>query len=359
MAFWLAGEVYSWRDIPEEDVETTAEFLLTRQMHLQEQCQGGSTELDNDFGASASSPKSTGAAAAQEWLESTQKRDKDGNPSTKELSRSAFLNWYQKTVEYQILFTILIQNLFLGPSTLVEAKKGDAVGTEGAGTHVPGKRIKLEPEVENRLLQKNYIAPKIKGGLDVAPHYSRLLSVGDFFQLRYALPPPAYSMNSSFGSTKKQGNSSGTSAGGGGGMDQGILGSESSRACPPLRLLFSSKTSGASFSTLLQKIMYQGPTLVVMKDEDGYIFGAYADQDWEQGPKFFGTDRSFLFSIRPKLRIYRPSRVNNNFQYLDSGTKTLPNGNVVQIEKDSSTPTIFFLLHGCSWYLTILVFFGR
>ncbi|KAF8927430.1 hypothetical protein BGZ52_004466 [Haplosporangium bisporale] len=93
-----------------------------------------------------------------------------------------------------------------------------------------------------------------------------------------------------------------------------------------MKLLFSSKTSGASFSTLLQKVSYQGPTLVIMKDEDGYIFGAYADQDWEQGPKFYGTDRSFLFTIRPTFRIYRPTRVNNNFQYLDSGTKTLPNG---------------------------------
>ncbi|KAK3814156.1 MAG: TLD-domain-containing protein [Benniella sp.] len=72
--------------------------------------------------------------------------------------------------------------------------------------------------------------------------------------------------------------------------------------------------------------MFQGPTLVIMKDEDGYIFGAYADQDLEQRPKFYGTDRSFLFTIRPKFRIYRPSGVNNNFQYLDFGTKTLPNG---------------------------------
>ncbi|KAI7828555.1 TLD-domain-containing protein [Gamsiella multidivaricata] len=72
--------------------------------------------------------------------------------------------------------------------------------------------------------------------------------------------------------------------------------------------------------------MYQGPTLVLMKDEDGYIFGAYADQDWEQSPKFYGSDRSFLFTIRPQFRIYQPSRVNSNFQYLDYGTKTLPNG---------------------------------
>ncbi|ORZ23742.1 TLD-domain-containing protein [Lobosporangium transversale] len=63
-----------------------------------------------------------------------------------------------------------------------------------------------------------------------------------------------------------------------------------------------------------------------MKDEDGYIFGGYADQDWEQRPKFYGNDRNFLFTIRPKFRIYRPSSVNNHFQYMDYGTKTLPNG---------------------------------
>ncbi|KAK3844685.1 MAG: TLD-domain-containing protein [Linnemannia gamsii] len=126
-------------------------------------------------------------------------------------------------------------------------------------------------------------------------------------------------MAASTGSAKK-----GTSGGGGGGLEQDL---SETRPTPPLRLLFSSKTSGASFSTLLQKITYQGPTLVVMKDEDGYIFGAYADQDWEQGPKFYGTDRSFLFTIRPTFRIYQPSQgINNNFQYLDSGTKTLPNG---------------------------------
>ncbi|KAG0044114.1 hypothetical protein BGZ83_010654 [Gryganskiella cystojenkinii] len=347
MAFWLAGEVKSWREIPEEDVETTVEFLLTRQMQGGPGGQGGvggagdMVDLEDEFDSGASL-SSKSAIAAQEWLETAQKRDANGKASAKELSRSAFLNWYQKTVEYQILFTILIQNLFLGPSTLTDQKtttttrKKEDVQEDG-GTPISshtrstaGKRVKMEPEVENRLLQKNYIAPRIKGGLEIAPHYSRLLTVADFFQLRYALPSPSYSMNSSFGSNKKQstgaGAGSGTlSAGGGGSIDQ-TMNESSVRATPPLRLLFSSKTSGASFSTLLQKITYQGPTLVVMKDEDGYIFGAYADQDWDQGPKFFGTDRSFLFSIRPKFRIYRPSRVNNNFQYLDSGTKTLPNG---------------------------------
>lgn len=177
----------------------------------------------------------------------------------------------------------------------------------------------MPAELENKLCQKNYIAPRIRGGIEAAPHYSRLLTVADFFQLRYALPTPTYSMTASTGTAKK-----GSSGGGGGGLEQNL---SETRPTPPLKMLFSSKTSGASFSTLLQKISYQGPTLVVMKDEDGYIFGAYADQDWEQGPKFYGTDRSFLFTIRPTFRIYRPNEgINSNFQYLDSGTKTLPNG---------------------------------
>ncbi|KAG0291295.1 hypothetical protein BGZ98_003070 [Dissophora globulifera] len=314
MAFWLAGDVGSWRDIPEEDADTTTEFLLTR--HLDR-------NTTDDFEEELSRSDGTAAAdsgpdkASQDWLEAAQKRDSQGRPSTKELSRVAFLNWYQRTVEYQIMFKILIHNLFLGPSTLA--------GAETSPSTQQRKRIKLKVEQENKLCQMNFIAPRFKGGIDVAPHFSRLLTVADFFQLRYALPTPSYNnASASYGSSKKQGSgTAGGSGSGNGGLEQSA---SEARPTPPLRLLFSSKTSGASFSTLLQKITFQGPTLIVMKDEDGYIFGAYADQDWEQGPKFYGTDRTFLFTIRPKFRIYQPSRINSNFQYLDYGTKTLPNG---------------------------------
>ncbi|KAF9149159.1 hypothetical protein BG015_009061 [Linnemannia schmuckeri] len=312
MVFWLAGEIESWKDIPEEDVEGTTGFLLTR--HLKKG--SGKSEFESDDEGDNPADADGLDKAGQDWLETATKRDGQGQPSGKEMSRSAFLNWYQQTVEYQIMFTILIQNLFLGQSTLTRVENN---GSSAGAT--PRKRTKMPVELENKLCQKNYIAPRIRGGIDAAPHYSRLLTVADFFQLRYALPTPIYNMTASTGSAKK-GSSGG--GGGGGGLDQNL---SETRPTPPLKLLFSSKTSGASFSTLLQKITYQGPTLVVMKDEDGYIFGAYADQDWEQGPKFYGTDRSFLFTIRPTFRIYRPSQgINSNFQYLDSGTKTLPNG---------------------------------
>ncbi|KAG0040164.1 hypothetical protein BGZ82_004823 [Podila clonocystis] len=305
MVFWLAGEIESWKEISAEDVQATTEFLLTR--HI-------SATHENNFD-DFEEPTKTGTSgdkAAKEWLEAARRNEGESN---KEVSRTAFLNWYQKTVEYQIIFTIMIHNLFLGSSTTNSQPSTPSQG------ELRRKRIKLSTEQENKLVQKNYIAPRIRG-IAPAPSFSRLLSVADFFQLQYALPTPSY-LISSFG-TKKQASATSAKGGGGGkgGMEQGL----EAQPTPPLKLLFSSKTSGASFSTLLQKVTYQGPTLVIMKDEDGYIFGAYADQDWEQGPKFYGTDRSFLFTIRPTFRIYRPTRVNSNFQYLDSGTKTLPNG---------------------------------
>ncbi|KAF9941941.1 hypothetical protein BGZ67_003512 [Mortierella alpina] len=343
MVFWLAGEVGSWKEIPEKDVEATAEFLLTRHLEaghdydddLEEEEEEQDKDEDEDAKTQARKSRETGTGlkskAARDWLEAAQKRDGQGQQSSKELSRSAFLNWYQRTVEYQIMFTILIKNLFLGSSTLPSMTTA-AGGADLSSSDTPTKRIKLPMELENKLCQRNFIAPRIKGGLDVAPRFSRLLSVADFFQLRYALPTPVIgnmsspkptSSSSTHGS--KQG-TAGAGAGAGSSSGDGLNLNDSVRPTPPLRLLFSSRTSGASFSTLLQRITYQGPTLVVMKDEDGYIFGAYADQDWELGPKFYGTDRSFLFTIRPQFRIYRPSKLNSNYQYLDSGTKTLPNG---------------------------------
>lgn len=313
MVFWLAGEIESWKEISAEDVQATTEFLLTRHINA-------SQEDNFDDIVLPANPVTTENKAATEWLEAARRKEGESN---KELSRTAFLNWYQKTVEYQIIFTILVHNLFLGHSTTAQPPS-----TASQGKQPHRKRVKMSAEQENKLVQKNYIAPRIRG-IAPAPNFSRLLSAADFFQLQYALPTPSY-LTSSFGS-KKQGSGTATSAKGGGGKGEIEQGLET-QPTPPLKLLFSSKTSGASFSTLLQKVTYQGPTLVIMKDEDGYVFGAYADQDWEQGPKFYGSDRSFLFTIRPTFRIYRPTRVNTNFQYLDSGTKTLPNG---------KTPPIF------------------
>lgn len=39
-----------------------------------------------------------------------------------------------------------------------------------------------------------------------------------------------------------------------------------------------------------------------------------------------GDGRCFLFSLKPKLALYLASGANDNFQYLNVGVETLPNG---------------------------------
>ncbi|PKC60178.1 TLD-domain-containing protein [Rhizophagus irregularis] len=66
--------------------------------------------------------------------------------------------------------------------------------------------------------------------------------------------------------------------------------------------------------------------MVIVGDKDGNIFGGFAYEDWELKPNWYGNEKNFLFSIRPKLRIFPSTGYNDHYQYLNYGTKTLPNG---------------------------------
>lgn len=52
--------------------------------------------------------------------------------------------------------------------------------------------------------------------------------------------------------------------------------------------LFSSSHDGESFSTLVGRIVGKGPTLLVVRDTGGHVFGGYAAQSWSIGPSFYG-----------------------------------------------------------------------
>lgn len=36
------------------------------------------------------------------------------------------------------------------------------------------------------------------------------------------------------------------------------------------------------------RILEQGPTVLIVEDEDGHIFGGFATDSWVVGPRFFG-----------------------------------------------------------------------
>lgn len=63
------------------------------------------------------------------------------------------------------------------------------------------------------------------------------------------------------------------------------------------RCLFSTTLHGESFSKLLGSITDKGPTLLIVKEHKGRVFGAFASHSWSLGPKFFGKHARTISSL--------------------------------------------------------------
>ena len=59
------------------------------------------------------------------------------------------------------------------------------------------------------------------------------------------------------------------------------------------RLLFSSRTHGESFQAFVHQIVNQGPTVLVVKDTEGYLFGGFAAESWSVKSHFQGRLQVF------------------------------------------------------------------
>ncbi|KAJ0028708.1 hypothetical protein Pint_36121 [Pistacia integerrima] len=95
------------------------------------------------------------------------------------------------------------------------------------------------------------------------------------------------------------------------------------------KLLYHSALNGLSFNTFLGSISNdEGPTLLIIKDKEGYIYGGYASQPWEKHGDFYGDMKSFLFQLYPKAAIFRPTGANNNLQWcaVNFSSESIPNG---------------------------------
>lgn len=92
------------------------------------------------------------------------------------------------------------------------------------------------------------------------------------------------------------------------------------------RPLFNTQIHGESFSKLVGAIPNQGPTMIVVWDKSGNIFGGFAASSWKVGPKFYGKQENFLFHLSPKMNVYETTPFNTNYQYFNLKQKTLPNG---------------------------------
>lgn len=92
------------------------------------------------------------------------------------------------------------------------------------------------------------------------------------------------------------------------------------------QVVYSTEKQGKNWTFFLDHLLLSEKSLVVVKDMDDYVFGVYVDQGLQINPKFHGSNGNFLFSLEPKIEIYHSTGLNNNYQYLNTGQKFLPNG---------------------------------
>ncbi|KAM6937358.1 MTOR-associated protein MEAK7 [Xenentodon cancila] len=94
----------------------------------------------------------------------------------------------------------------------------------------------------------------------------------------------------------------------------------------PWRLVFSTLLHGESFTRMVAALTKRGPTLLLIKDTKGHVFGGFASHAWEVKPQFQGDSRCFLFTVFPSLRVYTATGYNQHFMYLNQNQQTMPNG---------------------------------
>lgn len=94
----------------------------------------------------------------------------------------------------------------------------------------------------------------------------------------------------------------------------------------PWRLVFSTRLHGESFTRMVAGLMKRGPTLLLIKDTKGHVFGGFASHGWEVKPQFQGDSRCFLFTVFPQLRVFTATGYNQHFMYLNQNQQTMPNG---------------------------------
>jgi hypothetical protein len=82
-------------------------------------------------------------------------------------------------------------------------------------------------------------------------------------------------------------------------------------------LIFCTSTDGVSMQTFYTKTDEINPSLLLVEDSMGGVFGAYVSEAWVKQKGFYGTGETFLFKLRPeeKRGSWKWTEKNNFFMY--------------------------------------------
>lgn len=67
------------------------------------------------------------------------------------------------------------------------------------------------------------------------------------------------------------------------------------------RLVYAPKLHGISLRTFHRRMEEEGPSLVIIQDHSGCVFGGYASTPWTVGERYYGTGECFVFTFAERL----------------------------------------------------------
>jgi hypothetical protein len=70
------------------------------------------------------------------------------------------------------------------------------------------------------------------------------------------------------------------------------------------RLLYSMTRMGVSLKTMYRAVEDARGTIVLLRDQGGKVFGAYASESWKPRAGYYGSGESFVFEFAPAFRRY-------------------------------------------------------
>ncbi|GBB83885.1 hypothetical protein RclHR1_10550005 [Rhizophagus clarus] len=84
------------------------------------------------------------------------------------------------------------------------------------------------------------------------------------------------------------------------------------RLAPSWNLLYSLDQDGTSMTTMYHKVKDKGPLIVVIKDTDEQVFGAFVSESLKQRPSYYGSGECFLWkyakegeTLPPIVKFYK------------------------------------------------------
>eukprot|EP01098_Paradermamoeba_levis_P007030 TRINITY_DN2924_c0_g1_i4.p1 TRINITY_DN2924_c0_g1~~TRINITY_DN2924_c0_g1_i4.p1 ORF type:complete len:265 (-),score=53.09 TRINITY_DN2924_c0_g1_i4:117-911(-) len=101
-------------------------------------------------------------------------------------------------------------------------------------------------------------------------------------------------------------------------------------------LIYSSRRDGVSLSTFLRNADDMWPSILVVQDAAGFVFGAFVSDRWKiQKKNYYGTGETFLFKLSPSFKHFPWTQVNDYFLLVDSHSIAIGGGNKFGLWIDS------------------------